>query len=82
MASTLMTFTMKTWTQIACWNVRTLLESNRLNQATREMNAYNISILGLSKTRWNGFGDLELQTGERICILGKRIKNDRHQNKL
>jgi hypothetical protein len=66
MASMLTTFAMIIRTRIACWNARSLLESSRLNQAAREMNAYNISILGLSKTRRNGFGDLEPQTGERF----------------
>jgi hypothetical protein len=37
MASMLMTFAMKIRTQIACWNMRTLLESSRLNQAATEM---------------------------------------------
>jgi hypothetical protein len=49
---------MKTRTGIACWNARTLLERSRLNKAAREMNAYNISISGLSETTWNGFGVL------------------------
>jgi hypothetical protein len=49
---------MKTRTGIACWNVRALLESSRLNQAAREINAYNIFISGLSEARWNGFGVL------------------------
>jgi hypothetical protein len=60
--------------------VRTLLESSRLNQAAREMNAYNISILGLGETRWNGFGDLELQTHEMFLYSGQEIKIDRHQD--
>jgi hypothetical protein len=77
MACMLTTFAMKTRTQIACWNVRTLLESSRLNQATREMNTYNISILGLRETRWNGFGDLELQTGEMFLYSGQDNENDK-----
>jgi hypothetical protein len=44
------------------------------------MNACDISILGLSETRWNGFGDLELQTGERFLYSGQENKNDRHQD--
>jgi hypothetical protein len=73
---------MKIQTRIACWNVRTLLESSTLNQAAREMNAYNISILGLSETRWNGFGDLELQTGEMFLYSGQENENNRHQDRV
>jgi hypothetical protein len=80
MASIMTTFAMKTRTGIACWNARTLLESSRLNKAAREMNAYNISISGLSETTWNGFGDLELQTSERFMYSGQENENDRHQD--
>jgi hypothetical protein len=44
------------------------------------MNTYNISILGLRETRWNGFGDLELQTGEMFLYSGQDNENDRHED--
>jgi hypothetical protein len=44
MACMLTTFAMKTRTRIACWNLRTLLESSRLNQAADQ--AMQVEMVG------------------------------------
>ena len=56
--------------KIATWNVRTMYESGRAAQIAREMKRYNISILGLSETRWLQSGHLRLATGEQILYSG------------
>ena len=37
---------------IGTWNVRTLYQSGKLDNATQEMNRMSIDILGLSEVRW------------------------------
>jgi hypothetical protein len=72
--SELMTFAMKSHTRIGCWNVRTLMEGGRLLQATKEISTYNICILGLSETRWTGYGEVDLREGKNSYIQGKKVK--------
>ncbi len=38
-------------TRIGYWNVRTLFQSSKLQQVIKEIEAYNINILGLSEVR-------------------------------
>ena len=49
--------TAKSATRIGYWNVRTLNEPTKLAQVTKEMDAYNISILVLSEVRWTKSGE-------------------------
>ena len=44
---------------MATWNVRTLLQAGKLDNAYQEMNRFNISILGMSEIRRPGAGENE-----------------------
>jgi hypothetical protein len=55
------------------------MEGGRLLQATKEMKTYNISILGLSETRWTGYGEVDLQEGEKFIYSGRENEDNRHQ---
>jgi hypothetical protein len=48
------------------------MEGGRLLKVTKEINTYNVSILGLSETRWTGYGEVDLQEGEKIHIFRVR----------
>lgn len=62
--------TTKAKTRIGTWNIRTLYESGKSAQVAREMERYNIKVLGLCETRWNGNGQTRLSTGETIIYSG------------
>ena len=57
--------------RVGCWNVRTLYSTGRTAQVMKEMRRYKIGILGISKSRWSGFGRLKTQTGETILYSGR-----------
>ncbi|KAL9954105.1 hypothetical protein ACROYT_G041600 [Oculina patagonica] len=48
--------TMKGRTRIGTWNVRTLYEAGRATQVANEMRQYNIAVLAICESRWNGAG--------------------------
>ncbi|XP_061175584.1 uncharacterized protein LOC133184509 [Saccostrea echinata] len=48
--------TMKAATRIGTWNVRTMFETGKAAQVAREMRRYNIQLLGICESRWNGTG--------------------------
>ncbi|KAL0188422.1 hypothetical protein M9458_015521, partial [Cirrhinus mrigala] len=50
-------------TKIATWNIRTMYELGRTAQIAKEMKTYNISVLGLSETRWLTSGETLLYSG-------------------
>ena len=52
--------TAKIKTRIGTWNVRTLYEAGKSAQVSREMHRYNLKMLGLCETRWNGTGRTRL----------------------
>ncbi len=56
-------------TNIATWNVRTMLKDGKLENIQEEMKRNKISILGLSETRWKNSGDFE-NDGYRILYSG------------
>jgi len=62
--------TPKTTIKIGTWNVRTMYETGRTAQVAKEMRSYNISLLGLSETRWLQAGQLRLATGETLLYSG------------
>ncbi|XP_078574162.1 uncharacterized protein LOC144860669 [Branchiostoma floridae x Branchiostoma japonicum] len=62
--------TPKTTIKIGTWNVRTMYETGRTAQVAKEMRSYNISLLGLSETRWLQAGQLRLATGEMLLYSG------------
>lgn len=65
------TFGMKQRTRIGCWNVRTMTRPEALPQVAKVMRDYNIQILGLSETRWNGFGEQFADCGTTLLYSGK-----------
>ncbi|PVD26787.1 hypothetical protein C0Q70_14465 [Pomacea canaliculata] len=70
--------TTKTRTRIGTWNIRTLYESGKSAQVAREMRRYNITVLGLCETRWNGSGQTRLTSGETIIYSGHKDRDHDH----
>ena len=56
--------------RIASWNVRTMFESSKQAQITKEMDSYHISILGVSEARWTGNGLKNTDSGHTIIYSG------------
>ena len=46
------------------WDVRTMYNVGKKAQVIKEMQRYNLDILGVSECRWSGFGPFETQTDE------------------
>ena len=44
----------RTTTNIAAWNVQTMYQTGKLYQVEKEFERYNLSILGISESRWKG----------------------------
>ncbi|KAL8605837.1 hypothetical protein ACOMHN_051446 [Nucella lapillus] len=63
--------TTKAKTRIGTWNIRTLYETGKSAQVSREMHRYNLKILGLCETRWNGTGQTRLTSGDTIIYSGQ-----------
>lgn len=72
-------FSPKQPTRIACWNVRTMYQSEKSAQIAKEMDRYNIEILGLSEVRWNTSGMTTISTGHTIIYSGNPNKGDPHE---
>ena len=63
---------------LGTWNVRTLLwETGKCAQAAREMQRYNLTLMGMCEVRWTGHGETKLQTGETLLYSGKN--EERHE---
>lgn len=72
----LLTTTAKT--RIGTWNIRTLYESSKATEVAKEMKRYNIMVLGLCETRWNGSGQTRLTSGETIIHSGHEDQDHNH----
>ena len=59
------------------WNVKTLWDTKKCAHATREMQRYNHTLMGMCEVRWTGRGENQLQTGEKLLYSGKNEK--RHE---
>ena len=57
---------------VAYWNVRTMLQTGKLQQLTQEIKRYKVDICGISECRWKGSGKVQLSTGETIIYSGKQ----------
>ena len=68
----------KTTRNIGTWNVRTMYESGKTAQVATEMRRYNLTILGLSETRWTEAGTQRLTSGETILYSGHEGDNAPH----
>ena len=62
--------TAKSKTSIRTWNIRTQYEAGKSAQVSREMHRYNLKMLGLCETRWNGTGRTRLTSGDTIIYSG------------
>ena len=62
---------------VGCWNVRTMYQTSKLAQITKEFESYNIDILGISEARWAGTGKRKLTTGLPLLYSGR--KDDQHR---
>ena len=56
--------------KIACWNVRTLLQKEKLENVKHEMAWLGINVLGINETRWPGEDDYK-SDGFRIIHSGR-----------
>ncbi|XP_068712893.1 craniofacial development protein 2-like [Montipora foliosa] len=56
--------------RIGAWNVRTMYETSKSAQVLREMNKYNLDILGVSECRWTGSGRQRSVDGSVILFSG------------
>ena len=69
---------MKTKTKIASWNVRTMYETGKAAQVAKEMKRYDIQILGICESRWNGQSRTSLASGETVIFSGHTEENHEH----
>ena len=56
---------------IGCWNVRTLYSIVKSAQLAREMDKYEIDVMGISQCRWMGQGKVKMNTGESVFFSGR-----------
>ena len=62
--------TMTAKTKIGTWNVRTMYETGKAAQVANEMRRYDIQVLGICESRWNGCGIRTLNSGEKVLYSG------------
>jgi hypothetical protein len=55
------------------------MEKTKLSQIDKERSGYQIEILGLGETRWNGSGEHHIPQGGTLLYSGKPI-NDKHES--
>ena len=68
----------RTTTTIGTWNIKTMYEAGKAAQVSAEMRRYNITLLGLSETRWLQAGQSRLTTGELLLYSGHEDENAAH----
>ena len=64
--------------RLGCWNVRTMYQLGKTAQVCKEMQRFNMDILGVSECRWTGCGRIMTQTGETIIYSGRQ--DDQHHH--
>lgn len=65
--------------KIATWNVRTLYQSGKLNNAINEMKRLKIDLLGMSEIRWPGSGKCEKEDAT-MFYSGSRGEDANHRH--
>jgi len=55
-----------------------MFEASRLSQVIKEMTHYELDLLGLSETRWNGSGEFTTVSGELLLYSG-RAMGEKHE---
>ena len=73
-------FSPRTVSRIATWNVKTMYETGKTAQVTREMQRYRLDILGLAETRWTNSGKVTLATGETLIYSGPTGEKAPHRD--
>ena len=58
--------------RIGNWNVRTMYSVGKTAQVVKEMQRYNLDILGISECRWFRSGRLKDTDWSNYSVLGKR----------
>lgn len=71
--------TTKHTTKIVTWNIRTMCQAGKTSQIASEMNQYNLSLIGLSETRWTQSGKTHLSSGETIIYSAWRGQRPTHR---
>ena len=70
-----LTFGMKKVTKIGFWNIRTMNETGKLKQIVKEMERYQLDILGLSEIRWKEFGMFKTNSEHLLLYSGVSDEN-------
>lgn len=63
---------------IGTWNVRTMYETGKTFEVATEMRNYNLTLLGISETRWTQSGQTRLASGEMMLYSGHEEDNAPH----
>jgi hypothetical protein len=67
---------MQVRTRIGSWNVRIFFQKGKLAQLNRDMDRYKLDILGASKVRWNGSGQIMTTVGKMFLYSGMLNEED------
>jgi hypothetical protein len=68
----------RTTINIGAWNVRTMYETGKTAQVAAEMRNCNLTVLGISESRWTGSGQKRLTSGEMLLYSGHEEENAPH----
>lgn len=52
------------------WNIRTMFQAGKAATVSKELERYNLSVLGLAETRWTQSGEVKLASGQSIIYSG------------
>lgn len=61
--------------RFATWNVRSLMRTGKLKVVCKEMDYYDVDILGLAETRWRGKGHFTASDGKTVIYVGAESEN-------
>ena len=62
---------------LATWNVRTLNQTEKLEELTHELENYRWDMVGLCEVRWKNFGEHQTEDGHVLFYSGE---SDKHTN--
>ena len=68
--------TPKTILNVGHWNVRTMYRGGAAAQIAREMERYQLDILGISECRWTGAGRLKMDIGCTVVYSGDEQRHE------
>lgn len=55
---------------VGTWNIRTMYQAGKAATIGKEMERYNLTVLGLAETRWTQSGEVKLTSGQSIIYSG------------